>query len=59
MKILKSWWPVFILGAIASAGGLLDWFWDRMQPDVALAIGGIGLVCVLRGIARFLLPRTG
>ncbi|MCY4648248.1 MAG: hypothetical protein OXE73_15380 [Gammaproteobacteria bacterium] len=59
MKTLKSWWPVFILGAIASSGGLLDWFWDWMQLEGALAIGGIGLVCILRGIARGLFPKKG
>ncbi|MCY4645624.1 MAG: hypothetical protein OXE73_01880 [Gammaproteobacteria bacterium] len=56
MKILKSWWPVFILGAIASSGGLLNWFWDRIPPDVTLAIAGIGLVCVVRGIGTRLFP---
>lgn len=59
MKILKSWWPVFIVGAVASSGGLLDWFWDRIPLDVALAIGGIGLVCILRGIARCFSPKKG
>ena len=56
MKILKSWWPVFIFGAIASSGGLLDWFWDWISPDLASAISGIGLVCVVRGIGRRLFP---
>ena len=59
MKILKSWWPVFILAAIASSGGLLDWFWDWMPLEVALGIGGIGLVCILRGIARWLFAKEG
>lgn len=59
MKILKSWWPVFILGAVASSGGLLDWFWDWTPFEVALAIGGIGLVCILRGIIRCLFPKKG
>lgn len=52
MKILKSWWPVFILGAITSSGGLLDWFWDWLPLEVGFAIGGIGLVCILRGITK-------
>ncbi|MYH50962.1 MAG: hypothetical protein F4020_08940 [Gammaproteobacteria bacterium] len=57
MKILKSWWPVFIVGAVASSGGLLDRFWDWIPLDVTLAIGGIGLVCILRGIVTRLFPR--
>lgn len=57
MKILKSWWPVFIVGAFASSGGLLDGFWDWIPLDVTLAIGGIGLVCILRGIVTPLFPR--
>ncbi len=56
MKFLKSWWPVFIVGAVASSGGLLDRFWDWIPPDATLAIGGIGLVCILRGIVSRLFP---
>ena len=57
MKILKSWWPVFIVGALASSGGLLDFFWERIPIEAAFGIGGIGLVCIIRGILRLVFAR--
>ena len=53
MRLFKSWWmAAFALGAIASAGGLLDWLWRGIGVDFALAVGGIGVVCILRGIVN-------
>ena len=57
MKILKSWWPVFIVGTLASSGGLLDFLWQRIPVDAALGISGIGVVCIMRGIVRLVFRR--
>ncbi len=58
MKPFKSWWTAaFVLGAVASAGGLLDWLWNWIGLDFALAVSGIGFVCILRGVVRFLFTR--
>lgn len=42
---------MYVFVALASSAGLLNRLWDWLGPDFTLAIGGIGIVCVLRGAA--------
>ena len=55
MRNVRSWWTaVFAVGALASSTHLLDGLWDRLGFDVLLAVAGIGLVCLIRGVLGLL-----
>lgn len=51
MKLLKPRLLMYVFAALASSAGLLNLLWDWLGPDITLAIGGIGIVCVVRGAA--------